>query len=128
MVYHDPLHIGWDQLTVEYNGQEIFILNKLLLDQQNAWTNLEDIKETHWLKLMFYEMIMETDNRTELAELAKDIQSCEFELQRLWGFSEDARFHRFWETPKCECPRLDNEERYGTSYLITNQSCPLHGE
>lgn len=52
----------------------------------------------------------------------------EFKLQRLWGFDEDARYHRFFDLPHCNCPVLDNLERLGTDYQIHNQNCPIHGD
>lgn len=126
--YHDPLHVGWDQLTVkDLEGKERFILNKRLLDAQLCWGNLEAIKAAHTLKLLFYTMIEEETNPAMLKELSQDITECEFELQKLWHFTEDAKFHRFWETPKCVCPRMDNEDAYPTGYYVTNLSCPLHG-
>lgn len=125
--YNDPLHVGWDQLTVKYNDKDIFILNKALLDRQLCWENLEEIKETHWLKCMFYEMIMETDDAKELKELGKDLTECEFYLQELWKFEKDTRFHRFWEYPKCTCPKMDNNDSWGSGYNVVTKSCPLHG-
>lgn len=126
--YHDPLHIGYAQLTIkDFEGKERFIINKNLLDVQLCWENLEAIKSAHTLKLLFYTMIEEETNPVMLKELAKDITEVEFELQRLWKFNVDAKYHRFWDTPKCQCPKLDNEEAYSTGYHITNLSCPLHG-
>lgn len=126
--YRDPLHIPYSMLTVHYNGQGKYILSKRLFDQQNCWTNLEAIKEAHWFKNMLYDMIQEETDPKMLKELAKDITECEFELQRLWGFTEDAKFHMFWETPKCQCSVLDNRDAYPTGYYVTNLSCPLHGK
>ena len=51
----------------------------------------------------------------------------EYTLQRLWGFEENANMHRFWEYPYCTCPKLDNEDRYGTSSYIVSRDCPIHG-
>ena len=51
----------------------------------------------------------------------------EYTLQRLWGFEEKANMHRFWEYPYCTCPKLDNEDRYGTSSYIVSCGCPIHG-
>lgn len=126
MIYNDPLHVSWDTLTVYYNYIPQFILNKRLLDQQNAWDNLEDIKEAHVLKLIIYDVIRDTEDAAMLKSLAVDLTLVEFELQRLWGFTSDANFHRFWETPKCQCPVLDNEDLYPHRSII-NTHCPLHG-
>lgn len=126
--YHDPLHIGWDQLTVkDLEGKERFILNKRLMDSQNCWENLEAIKDAHTFKLLLYSMIEEIDDSRLLKELAQDITLVEFELQRLWKFDENDKFHRFWDTPKCQCPKMDNDDAYPTGYYVTNLSCPLHG-
>lgn len=126
--YFDPLHIPNTMLVVTYGGEEKYVMNKRLLDQQNCWTNLEAIKEVHWFKQMLYDMIRKERNSKKLKELAKDITECEFELQRLWKFTEDDKFHMFWETPKCQCPVLDNRDRYPTGYYVINLSCPLHGQ
>lgn len=124
--YIDPVHIPTGSLVVFYEGQPKIMLNKALLDQQNCWENLEAIKEVHWLKLMFNELIRETNSLKELKELVKDITECEFELQRLWGFPEDIKFHKFWLTSGCTCPKLDNEDIYpSTNYWISG-NCLLH--
>lgn len=108
-------------------NEPIFMLNENLMIRQNVLHNLEDIKMVHQTKLEIYEMIRyETDHKL-LKEYARDLTLCEFELQKLWGFPEDINFHRFWQTPKCECPKVDNEEAYGTKYSIRTLNCPLHG-
>lgn len=95
-MYHDPLHVGYDQLTVkDLEGVERFILNKRLMDSQNCWENLEAIKDAHTLKLLIYSMIEDETDPAMLKELAQDITEIEFELQKLWKFTEDAKFHRF---------------------------------
>ena len=122
----DPVHIPSASYTVkDYDGNEEYVLNKALLDIQNAWDNLEQLKEVHAFKLLLYSMIEETNDSRLLKEFAKDIELCEFELQRLWGFTEDAKFHRFWETPKCTCPKMDNRDGY-PHILYVNLECPLH--
>ncbi len=114
MKYNDPLHINSANLVVEYNGKEALILSKTFLDQQNAWGNLEAIKEAYWFKLVFYEIISETTDNNVLKSLVKDLTEIEYHLQELWGFPADAKFHRFWEYPKCVCGTI-------------NRECPLHG-
>lgn len=122
----DRLHIGYDELTVYYRGEPKFVLNKRLLDQQICWNNLDAIKETHQMKLQVYDKIKDEEDPKKLKKLAKQLTRLEFKLQKLWGFPRNANFHRFWEVPKCECPKMDNEDRYPHSQVI-NQSCPLHG-
>lgn len=127
MIYNDPLHIPYTSMTVYYDGQAIYMMNKQLLDQQNAWHNLDLIIETHWLKLVIYDMMLDTEDPKLLKSLAKDLTEIEYELQKLWGFPLDANYHKFWEYPKCECPVMDNEDRYPHSRIM-NLNCPLHGD
>ena len=116
-----------NSFVVFHNGKPKFRLNESLMRRQNALHNLEKIISIHQAKLDIYEAIrMETD-KSKLRGYAQDLTQAEFELQKLWNFPEDARFHRFWEAPRCECPKMDNEERYGTSQSIRTLSCPLHG-
>ena len=68
------------------------------------------------------------ESRSTFLALAKSWTSTQFILQALWKFPEDARFHRFWELPHCACPKVDNEERWGTDWTIRASQCPLHGE
>ena len=63
----------------------------------------------------------------KLKKLAKEVTKVEFELQDAWEFPRDARFHRFWDCPQCECPNLDNEDAYGTKFALYAKNCPIHG-
>lgn len=118
-----------EELTVYFDDKPMYKLNKNLFDRQDCWENLEKIKEAHWLKLLFYNMIENTPikNTTKLKELANDITECEFYLQELWKLNKNQLFHRFWETPLCECPKMDNSDAWPTGYYIKALNCPLHG-
>lgn len=120
------LHVSYEELTVYYKSNVGIVLNKRLLDNQNAWSNLDAIKDAHWLKLMVYEMLEETSDRDTLKSLGNDLTEIEFELQDLWGFPLDANYHRFWEYPKCTCPKMDNADWYPHRSVI-QKDCPLHG-
>lgn len=115
-------------LIVYYCGKPKVKINSRLLDKQKCWDNLEEIKELHVQKFCINDLILNTDNKIELKELCKNITECEFKLQELWGFPKDKNFHRFWETPKCTCPKMDNEDAYPTGYYAINMQCILHGE
>ena len=52
----------------------------------------------------------------------------EFRLQKAWGFTQDINFHKFWERPRCTCPKMDNDDNYPHGYYTTSMDCPLHGE
>lgn len=124
--YKDPLHVPYEKLVVKFRGQEVYYMNKALLDRQNCWENLEAIKEAHVRKLTVYELIEKTDDAEYIKKLACTLTDIEFELQGLWKFTLDMNFHRIWEYPKCQCPVMDNRERYPHGH-ITVASCPLHG-
>lgn len=117
-----------DKLKITYNGVLKGQLNPHLLDMRGAWKNVNKLKEAHWLKNMLIDMMLETNDKEELKSLALDITEVEFELQDLWGFDRNTRYHRFWALPKCQCPKMDNDDWYGTKYSIKAVDCPLHGK
>lgn len=102
-------------------------VNIALLEKQNKLENQSKI-ETLWASQALIYSVMETcDDVSILRSLDMSLQSMEFALQGLWGFPMDIRFHRFWERPKCGCPRMDNEDRWGTGTSVRNLECILHG-
>jgi hypothetical protein len=114
-------------VTNPFTGEEEFRLNERLMKSQGKLHNLEAIKKVHQTKMEIHVAILNEKNPKLLKSYADDLTLCEFELQKLWGFKEDAKFHRFWLTPGCICPRMDNEENYGVGYYTVVLSCPLHG-
>jgi len=39
------------------------------------------------------------------------------------------RPRKFWEDDGCQCPKMDNKERWGyTEDFFMNASCPVHGD
>ena len=119
------------QLTVKYEDKKI-TLNRDLIKSQNAHENLEDLKRLHKLKMVI-ETVMEnkeiksTADVDYLKEGDRILTSVEFMLQELWGFSRSDKFHRFWERPKCACPKMDNDDRYPTGIYVISGACILHG-
>ena len=125
-MYRDPLHVPSANLVIWHKGREHSILNKRLLDRQNCWENLEAIKDLHRERLeLFDEMQTETDSGLLLMYNAL-CDVIEFELQELWKFPQDANYHRFWERPKCTCPKFDNIDFYPYRRVISGD-CVLHG-
>ncbi len=110
-------------------GKRGVILNAALLDQQKAWDNLEKIKDLHAIKLKYYQELdeMEPIDPARCKDIAAIITECEFSLQDAWGFPKAVKFHKFWETPRCTCPKMDNGDNWPTGYYITAGDCPLHG-
>jgi hypothetical protein len=124
------LHRPISDLVIPYSksGNEEYSLAKWLMDQQNCWENLDALKETFMLKMVILEMMEETDDVKTLCELTHDVTLCEFMIQKLFRFSEDFKYHRFWEYPKCQCPKIDNIDIYPSeSGYIIDSRCVLHG-
>lgn len=71
-------------------------------------------------------------NVLEYPELTGDptakVTELEYELQRLWKFPQDAKFHKYQLFMKgCTCPVLDNAELYGhTKARYIAGDCPWH--
>lgn len=110
------------------DGKAIFEINPDLVKTQGIdETTLAEIKDVHQLRLAIMDLMFKTDSRPLLKSLAKDLTICEFELQSLWGFKKNRGYHRFWLIPKCECPKMDNEDRYPNRAYVISTKCPIHG-
>ena len=68
----------------------------------------------------------EPDNYDKLLQLKHDWTEVQFKLQDLWGFAQNADFHRSYTLPGCKCPVMDNDDRLGTPYHVYAQDCQLH--
>ena len=119
----DPLHVPYEKLTVYYKNKPQLILNKELLDSQNCWENLYEIKKLHLHRLKVEEAI--ANGNTKLLPKWTEIQ---FKLQKAWKFPEDAKYHAFWTIPGCNCPKMDNNDRYPLGNYIVNEKCKIHGK
>lgn len=116
------------KFLVKYGKYEYYLNDKLAKLNNVSDENIAKIVKAHIFKLKQFELMEQTDNKCLLKSLADVIEQIEYELQELWGFAKDKNFHRWFDVPKCTCPKLDNEERIGTSYRIIAVHCPVHGE
>jgi len=66
-------------------------------------------------------------DREQLKVLAESVTRIEYELQELWGFEKDSRYHWWFNLPHCTCPKMDNRERMGTSSQVMDYNCIYHG-
>jgi hypothetical protein len=113
-------------LCVKYKYATVTINQELLLSR-GVEHNLDLIKSLHLTKLVLMDHMEETEDASTLRALAKSVTMTEFALQEAWGFERDIRYHRFWLLPKCSCPKMDNEDNYGTDFLLRDLTCILHG-
>jgi len=113
---------------IKYKGKVQYYLNSNLIKEQKL--NDSDIKRltmVHEYKLIVYELIKLEDDIKKLKEYSKELTKIEIELQRIWKFPLNKNLHKFWNSPKCKCPKMDNDDRYPFGYYIYNLECPLHG-
>jgi len=54
------------------------------------------------------------------------ITEINYQLQELWGFDRNKNYHRDWYLPHCICPKMDNDDMYGTDYQVITDKCPIH--
>lgn len=111
--------------TSKWKGK--FKLNKVLVSSQNLLEEeVKEIESLHESRMDLEETMLREEGVEALHALAKEWTVLQFRLQIAWGFAPDEKYHRFWEVPKCRCPKIDNEEDYTTGFSIINASCPVH--
>lgn len=86
--------------------------------------NLDKLKNCLLEKLKIYDIIENSDDN--LHQYYKKLTDIEYNMQVLYGEKEDISDHRFWETPKCTCPKIDNLELYPSNDYIFDEKCPIH--
>jgi hypothetical protein len=117
-----------DKYIVFYNGKPVTALNPRLVAKQGITDEgLEKLKKLHQDRLFIEDEMYKTESPIFLKTLNRTWTTIQFDLQEAWGFEKDAKFHRFWEVPKCTCPKLDAIDNYPYRQII-NMSCPVHGE
>lgn len=97
--------------------------NEALADRQGlSEADREDLDDTYE-KLFFALEHPETFTNVEAA-----VRCYEFELQGLWKFPQDPKFHRYQvEIKGCTCPVFDNAELFGhTADRYRVSDCPWH--
>jgi hypothetical protein len=117
-----------DPLVVYYKGKPALKLNKSLIDaQQIDDEGIEDIKILHCIRLYIEEQMQAQTKPEYIKEWYKLWVENQYQLQAAWGFPQDANFHPSHRLHHCACPVMDNDERLGTPYRVTNSDCILHG-
>lgn len=105
------------------------ILNDRLIKQQDLNdTDVKNIHKLHSIKNCFIDIMEKEDCQNKLKLMSRLVTQIEFQLQKAWKFEQDQTFHRFWELPKCSCPKLDNEDLSGTGHRYINPNCLYHGK
>ena len=113
--------------AVYYNGKRIYdISHRLVIQKGLTQEQVDVIKQLHVEKLDIFELMKSCTDIAQLRNYAELVTAVEFDLQDAWGFERNLAYHRFWELPKCACPKLDN---YDASPHMSYMSgdCLIHG-
>ena len=113
--------------SITLNGTTVTLSQDLLKKQAVDMEGAAEILGLHARKLALYAG-MEVAEDFSLSAYGRELRSVEYALQRAWGFAQSEKYHRFWEAPRCTCPKMDNEDRYPSGSYVVMTSCPVHGD
>lgn len=74
---------------------------------------------------LFHTMEQE-DDPYQLRNYAFDWYNIQTQLQAHWGFPLNENYHRWWNLPKCTCPKMDNDDAWPTGRYYMSSGCPIH--
>ncbi len=114
-----------DKYTLYIDKKPIMRINPGLVKRQKCAKNVPSILDKHRERIEIHAAMMETKDVTLLQLYDNMYTEIEFELQDLWGFPRNANYHRFWYRPKCQCPRMDNDDSYPYRHVISG-GCEIH--
>ncbi len=109
--------------------KRISTINSILVANQGLdLDTVSKINKLHRVRNCYLTLMDEFNDKGNLRHFSNIITQIDFQLQKLWKFKEDSAYHRFWELPKCDCPKMDNIDTYGTGHRYINPNCILHGD
>ncbi len=112
---------------IKYPGRKAVYLNPSLCESRKIdEAGLQRLKDLHYALEDIYNSMEKSDDPAELRSLARLTTRIEYQLQETWGFKKNKNMHRWYNVPKCKCPKLDNEDALGTKYRIVMGNCPVH--
>lgn len=124
--------ISFEELIEKLDSSDKFLVkykkNRDRVDEHRVQNdkNLDKLKNCLIEKLKIYDIIENSND--DLKQYYKKLTDIEYNMQLLYGEKEDIDFHRFWEAPKCICPKIDNLEIYPSNKPIFNDKCLIHGK
>lgn len=116
-------------MKFERGESNLEFVNLRLVKQQNV--PIEDLKKIDKLQTLrryIFDIVDDLDDVDRIKELSEFLTELEFQLQTLWRFPKNPDFHRFWDNPKCSCPKFDNMCNIGTPWKIYDGGCIIHGK
>ena len=98
-----------------------------LFDLGECYRTKESIEQTIKSIVSFPSRNDRTRFNSIIQKLLEAWRENEFVMQEIWKFGRNKDFHREYTIPGCKCPKLDNEDLYGTSNRMYSGACPVHG-
>ena len=111
-----------DKYLVKYEELRDRVEKKRISNKKN----LPKLKSCLVEKLKIYDIIEKSETDDNLQQYYKKLTDIEYDMQLLYGEEEDLSCHRFWETPKCTCPKIDNLELYPSENPLFDKNCSIH--
>ena len=112
----------------KHSTSDLYTISGGLINRQKVSPDdVEKIKSLHCIRFYFYDLIELSTDKAEIRRFAKIITQVEFQLQKLWKFNQNEDYHRWFEIPKCSCPKIDNSDYLGSGYRVVNPDCIVHG-
>lgn len=111
-----------DKYLVKYEE----LRDRVEKDRMEYDCNLDNLKSCLLEKLKIYHEIENSKDDKNLYVYYKKLTNIEYDLQMLYGEEEDISYHKFWLTPKCTCPKIDNVDIYPNKNPIFDKNCPIH--
>lgn len=115
----------------ENDGAGVFLNYELLKKQKCTSQQIKNILDLAKTKRTYYklmEMAFLKKDVKELRHYARIITTIEYQLQFNWNFKKNKKYHRFWEAPGCQCPKIDNADNWPSGYYIISENCLIHGK
>ena len=82
---------------------------------------------THVEKLRLFDT-MRSAHPNALLRLAREFDNLEFRQQGLWGFALDRDHHRWFDVPRCSCPKHGNSQLLSMPVRLVADACEVHGQ
>ena len=125
--------VSFEDMLEEFDAKDKYLVkyedlrDRVEKDRVSNKKNLTKLKNCLKEKLKIYDIIEKSEIEDNLTQYYyKKLTDIEFNMQLLYGEEEDISMHRFWETPKCTCPKIDNLEIYPSVNPIFDNNCPIH--
>ena len=121
---------SFEEILEKFDSEDKFLVKYKDLrarvdeDRLSIAKNLSKLKSCVKEKLKIFDII--ENSNEDLQKYYKKLTDNEYNMQMLYGEEENIKYHRFWDTPKCTCPKIDNLELYPSDKPIFNKDCPIH--